>query len=59
MVYNDDLSQSRLAEAQAEMGEEAFSAISFLFGSQDKLVWRDLGHSDFRLPPPITMSRRY
>jgi hypothetical protein len=51
VVYNDDLSQSRLADARAEMGEEAISAISLMFGGQDKMVWRDLGHSDFRLPP--------
>lgn len=49
MVYNDDLSQSWFAETQAEMGEEAF-AFSLLLGSQGKVVWQDLGHSDFRPP---------
>lgn len=49
VVYNDDLSQSRLAEMQAEMGDEAFNACSLLLGRQAKAVWQDLGHSDFRL----------
>lgn len=49
VVYNDDLSQSRLYELQGEMGEEAFNTFSLLLGRQAKIVWKELGHSDFQL----------
>lgn len=49
LVYDDDISQSRLCELQGEMGEEAFNTFSLLLGCQAKVLWQELGHGDFRL----------
>ncbi|WP_422018682.1 hypothetical protein [Roseateles sp.] len=49
VVYNDDISESRLFELQGEIGEEAFNAYSLLLGRQAKVLWQELGHVDFRL----------
>lgn len=49
VVYNDDVSDSRLFELQGAMGEDAFNTLSLLLGRQVKALWQELGHSDFRL----------
>jgi hypothetical protein len=49
VVYDDDISQSRLFELQAEMGEEAFNIFTLLLGRQAKTLWEELGHDDFSL----------
>lgn len=49
VVYDDDLSQSRLHELQAEVGEEEFQRLCALLGRQAKTRWKEMGHSDFRL----------
>ncbi|HEU6454018.1 MAG TPA: hypothetical protein VN201_00985 [Roseateles sp.] len=49
VVYNDDVSESRLFELQGEMGEEAFQTFSLLLGRQARTLWQELGHGDFRL----------
>lgn len=56
VVYDDDISQSRLFELQGEMGEEAFNSFSLLLERQAKMLWQELGHGDFRLgrdPSPL------
>lgn len=60
VVYDDDISQSRLFELQSEMGEEAFNSFSPLLGRQAKMLWQELGHGDFRLgrdPSPLEYPR--
>ena len=49
VVYDDDISQSRLFELHAGMSDEAFYAFSLLLGRQAKRLWHELGHPDFRL----------
>jgi hypothetical protein len=49
VVYDDDISQSRLFELQGEMSDEAFNTFSLLLGRQAKLLWQELGNGDFRL----------
>ncbi|MDR7296353.1 hypothetical protein J2X16_001692 [Pelomonas aquatica] len=49
LVYDDDISQSRLIELQAELGEEAFQTLSLFLGRQAKVLWQEHGHGDFRL----------
>lgn len=48
VVYDDDISQSRLFELQDEMGEE-FTMLSLLLGRQARALWQELGNGDFRL----------
>ncbi len=56
VVYDDDLSMSRLYELREEMGEEAFTRLCTLLGRQAKARWQELGHTDFMLgtQPPAT-----
>lgn len=49
VVYDDDISQSRLFELQCEMSDESFNMLSLLLGRQAKVFWQELGHGDFRL----------
>lgn len=51
VVYDDDISQSRLFELQSEIGEEAFNTFSLLLGRQAKALWLELGHGDLHLRP--------
>lgn len=49
VVYDDDISLSRLFELQDEIGEEDFNTLSLLLGRQAKTLWHERGHGDFRL----------
>lgn len=56
VVYDDDISQSRMFELQGEMGEEAFNSFSLLLGRQAKMLWQEFCHGDLRLgrdPSPL------
>lgn len=49
VVYDDDISMSRLYELRDEMGEDAFNRLCAVLGRQAKVRWHELGHADFRL----------
>lgn len=49
VVFDDDVSQSRLFELLDEMGDEAFDRFSLVLGRQAKLLWAELGHGDLLL----------
>jgi len=49
VVYDDDISLSRLHELRAEMGEDAFFQFCTQLGQQAKARWHELGHADFKL----------
>ncbi len=49
VVYDDEVSQSRLFELRDEMGDEAFHRFSLVVGRQAKVLWAELGHGDLLL----------
>lgn len=56
VVYDDDISMSRLYELRDEMGEDDFNRFCALLGRQAKARWLELGYADFRLgrqPPTM------
>jgi len=56
VVYDDDVSMSRLYELRDELGEEPFTDFCRLLGRQARTRWQELGHTDFMLgtQPPAT-----
>lgn len=49
VVHDDCISESRLYELRAELGDEAFFKLCTLLGEQAKARWLELGNTDFRL----------
>lgn len=49
VVWDDDISQSRLEELRVELGDEAFFKLTTRLGRQAKARWRELGYNDWSL----------
>lgn len=49
IVWDADISLSRLYELREELGEEAFQVFTLVVGRQAKVLWAELGHGDMLL----------
>ncbi len=49
VVWDDDISQSRLEELRTELGDEAFFKLTTRLGREAKARWRELGYNDWSL----------
>lgn len=49
LVWDADISQSRLYELREELGEDAFQVFTLVIGRQAKVLWAELGHGDMLL----------
>lgn len=53
VVWDDDISQSRLEELRAELGDELFFKFTAQLGRQAKARWHELGYNDWSLPTGV------